>query len=158
MTRAAYTSDRLAAQAAALELAAFDRALAVRLGMVAADLALSDNLPVTIEVRHLGRVAFRACLPGSLPDSDDWIARKARLVERFESSTLAMRVRYEERGTTFAAATGLPDSEYAAHGGGVPIVVRGVGVVGAIYVSGLPQVDDHEFAVACLTTLSGDAT
>jgi uncharacterized protein (UPF0303 family) len=39
---------------------------------------------------------------------------------------------------------------FAAHGGGIPIAIKGTGVVGALIVSGLPQVDDHNFAIDIL--------
>jgi uncharacterized protein (UPF0303 family) len=154
-----YSSEALATQQAELELPRFGLAEAVALGLLATDRAIAGDLAVVIEVVHVGRVVYRAVLPGSLPDSDDWIARKRRTVERFGRSTLATRVRYEERGTTFNESSGLSELEYAAHGGGMPIQVAGVGIVGGCYVSGLPQVDDHEFIVACLrelkTTLTG---
>jgi uncharacterized protein (UPF0303 family) len=149
-TTGGLTSTHLAAQAADLVLPRFDAADALMLGTLATDRAVADRLPIVIEVWHLGRLAYRAVLPGASVDSDDWIARKRRVVERFGTSTMAMRVRYEEKGTTFTDATGLSELEYAAHGGGVPIVVAGVGIVGGCYASGLPQVDDHAFLVGCL--------
>ena len=156
-TTGKYTSQTLAEQAKEVELGAFSLGDAVALGQLATTAAQANGLEIVIEVHHLGRLAYRVALPGSRPDSDDWIARKARVVERFSSSTLAMRVKYEERGTTFAEATGLSESEYAPHGGGFPIVVSGVGPVGAMYASGLPQVKDHEFIVACLHELKARA-
>jgi uncharacterized protein (UPF0303 family) len=153
MTTGDYTSDALAEQAASVELASFSQGEAVALGLLATDRAITAQLGIVIEVHHLGRLAYRAALPGSLPDSDDWIRRKRRVVERFGASTMAMRVRYEEQGREFNAATGLPEAEYAAHGGGFPVTVSGVGVVGGFYASGLPQVQDHEFLVGCLRDL-----
>ena len=153
MTTGGYTSEGLAQQFAELELASFSPAEAVALGLMATDRAITDQLAIVIEVHHLGRLAYRAALPGSLPDSDDWITRKRRVVERYHESTMATRVRYEEQGTTFSEATGLSELEYAAHGGGMPVVVAGVGVTGGFYASGLPQVDDHEFLVTCLREL-----
>lgn len=152
-TTGGHTSDELDREFASLERSRFSLSDAVALGQLATDRARSAALPVVIEVHHLGRLAYRVALPGSLPDSDDWIRRKRRVVERFCRPTLAVRVTYEERGTTFTAATGLPESEYAAHGGGLPIVVTGVGMVGAIYASGLPQVDDHRLVVDSLRAL-----
>lgn len=131
-TTGGYSSQRLAEQAAECVLEHFTVDDAVALGVLATERARAGGLPIVIEVRHLGRLAYRVALPGSLPDSDDWIQRKARVVERYHSSTLAMRVLHEERGTDFSRATGLPEREYA---------------------SGLPQVDDHEFLVACLLAL-----
>ena len=152
-TTGGYTSEQLAAELAGLELASFSPAEAVALGLLATDRAIREELAIVIEVHHLGRLAYRAALPGSLPDSDDWIARKRRVVERYHRSTLATKVKYQERGTTFNESTGLSELEYAAHGGGMPIIVAGVGVVGGFYASGLPEVDDHRFLVACLQEL-----
>lgn len=148
-----YTTAGLAAQAVEVQLTAFSLADAIVLGQIATATATAGALGIVVEVHHLGRLAYRAALPGCNRESDDWINRKRRVVERFESSTLAMRVRYEELGTSFPAATGLSELDYAAHGGGFPIVVTGVGIVGAMFVSGLPQVDDHELIVASLRTL-----
>jgi uncharacterized protein (UPF0303 family) len=152
-TTGGYTSEQLAAEAAELELSAFSPAQAVALGLLATDRAITQQLAIIVEVYHLGRLAYRAALPGSIPDSDDWLARKRRTVERYERSTLATKVKYQERGTTFNESTGLSELEYAAHGGGMPIVVPGVGVVGGFFASGLPEVEDHQFLVACLRDL-----
>lgn len=153
MTTGDYTSEELANELKELELPSFTAGQAVALGLMATDRAIAENLPLVIEVHHLGRLAYRAALPGALPDSDDWIARKRRTVERYHRSTLATKVKYEERGTTFNESTGLSEIEYAAHGGGMPIAVGGVGVVGGFYASGLPEVDDHRFLVQCLRDL-----
>jgi uncharacterized protein (UPF0303 family) len=44
----------------------------------------------------------------------------------------------------------LPYSDFVIHGGGFPVTVKGVGVVAAIGVSGLPSVEDHELSTAVL--------
>ncbi len=144
-------------EAESLQVAAFTLTDAVRLGQAVTDIAQVDALPITIEVRHGARVAYRAALPGSTPDNDAWLARKAAVVMRYELPTLAVRVRYEERGLDFNEATGLPLSEFAAHGGGIPIVVAGVGLVGFLGVSGLPQVQDHDLGVRCIRAVLLDA-
>ncbi len=96
---------------------------------------------------------FRAARNGTGPTNDQYVAGKARLVERFGHSSLFERLRYEAEGTTFEAATGLTFPEYASHGGGFPLVVEGTGRVGVVIVSGLPQIDDHALIVECLTEL-----
>jgi uncharacterized protein (UPF0303 family) len=46
----------------------------------------------------------------------------------------------------------LPLQQYAAHGGAFPVHVEGVGVVGAVTVSGLPQADDHALVTEAIGT------
>lgn len=157
-TTGGYTSQQLEAELAELELPTFSQAEAVALGLLATDRAITQQLAIIIEVYHLGRLAYRAALPGSIPDSDDWLARKRRTVERYQRSTLATKVKYEERGTTFNESTGLSELDYAAHGGGMPVFVAGVGMAGGFYASGLPEVEDHRFLVACLRDLRGGGT
>ena len=50
---------------------------------------------------------------------------------------------------------GLPLRRYGFAGGGFPIAIAGVGVVGAVAVSGLPQRDDHAMVVEALAELAG---
>ena len=72
------------------------------------------------------------------------------MVHRFGHSSLYVRQASVERGTTFEAESGLDPALYAAHGGAFPVLVRSVGPVGAVVVSGLPQLDDHRMVVAAI--------
>jgi uncharacterized protein (UPF0303 family) len=47
-------------------------------------------------------------------------------------------------------ARGLPNADYAGHGGSFPIRVQNAGLIGAVTVSGLPQRVDHESVVEAL--------
>lgn len=97
-----------------------------------------------------GQQLFHAALPGSAPDNDAWIARKRRVVERFGASSYLVGSRFRAKGTTFEEASRLDPDEYAAHGGSFPVNVEGVGIIGAVTVSGLPQLEDHRFVVEVL--------
>lgn len=141
---------------AGLTLSSFTLADAARLGAIAQAHAERESLPIIIQVRHGRRIAFMVSMPGSAFDSEGWIRRKAAVVERFESATLYLKLLYTEQGTTFSDATGLSESEYAAHGGGAPISVANVGIVGSIYISGLPDTEDHAFLVRCLRQLQAE--
>ena len=147
------TPEEVLAQEERLQLAHLDNDDAIELGLIALGLARERGLPIVVEVRAYDQVLFRAALPGSSVVNDGWVARKTRLVEDFGHSTLYQRVRHEAEGTTFAAATGLSEDDYAAHGGGFPLAVVGTGRVGVMVVSGLPQLDDHRLVVECLETL-----
>jgi uncharacterized protein (UPF0303 family) len=105
---------------------------------------------VAIDISRNHHQLFRAALPGATPDNDTWIARKQRVVHRFGHSTLHTRQTFVERGTTFEEALGLDPQQYAAHGGGFPVIVRSVGPVGVVVVSGLPQLEDHRMVVTAL--------
>jgi uncharacterized protein (UPF0303 family) len=142
--------EELLAEEASLALPSLNEMDAIAIGERILTHAIRDRLPIALEIRRSGRVLFRAALPGSAPDNDDWIARKARLVERFGHGSLYCRVLHEAQGTTFFEKTGLPERDYAPHGGAVPLVVAGTGPVGVAIVSGLPQLDDHDLVVACI--------
>lgn len=151
MTTGNFTSSDLLAAEARTVLDRLSNDDGVDIGLLAVWHAREQHLAVTIEVHRAGRVVFRAALPGSTPDNDRWVSGKARVVASFHHSTLFERVRHEESGIDFYAATGLSPELFAAHGGGVPLAIKGTGVIGSLIVSGLPQVDDHNFAMDILS-------
>ena len=150
MTTDQPTLDELAAEEAELQFPGFSEDDAWALGNALVATARAAGAPVAIDVTRHGHQLFHAALAGSSPDNDRWIERKARVVDRFGHSSLYMRRASIERGTTFEAEFGLDPARYAAHGGAFPIIVRSVGPVGVIVVSGMPQVADHRMVVAAL--------
>ena len=114
------------------------------------ELARERQAPVAIDIHRVGQQLFHAALPGSTPDNDAWIDRKRRVVERYGSSSYLVGARFRAKGTTFEDSSRLNPDDYAAHGGSFPINVLGVGVVGSVTVSGLPQLQDHRFVVEAL--------
>lgn len=120
------------------------------LGTTLVAAARRAQAPVAVDISRSRHQLFHAALAGATPDNDAWIRRKTRVVNRFGHSTLYMRQASREQGTTFEEQYGLDPLRYAAHGGGFPILVRGVGQVGVVVVSGLPQLEDHRMVVAAL--------
>jgi len=135
------------AQERELEFTTFDNDDAWRLGCLLVELAIMRDLPVSIDIRRGTQQLFHAARPGTVADNDSWIERKVRVVERFGASSFLVGLRSRARGTTFAQQHDLPHQQYAAHGGSFPVRVHGVGIVGAVTVSGLPQADDHALVV-----------
>ena len=125
------------------------RRVGARLGFRRASRGARD-LPVAIQISRAGQVLFHAAMPGTAPDNDSWVARKTRVVTRFGHSSLYMGQKARDAGTTFEEYFDVPIEEYAFHGGGFPLTVKDVGVVGAIVVSGLPQLEDHALVVQVL--------
>lgn len=135
-----------------LRFATFTNDDAWELGSLLVRLATERDLPVTVDVRRGTQQLFHAARPGTTADNDSWVQRKVRVVERFGTSSFLQGLRARAKGTTFAAVHELPLQEYAAHGGAFPVHVEGVGVVGVVTVSGLPQADDHALVTEAVRT------
>lgn len=144
--------EALEAEAAALVLPAFSEETALRLGLDLVEFARADGLPVVINVRTADRTLFHAALPGSSPENDAWARRKSNVALHFHAPSLLVGARLRAKERTLADQ-GLPATDYAAHGGAVPIRVQGTGVVAVVTVSGLPQVEDHRLVVQALRRL-----
>lgn len=146
------TIHSLTDEAARLILPRFDENTALTLGTILVTLAQAENLPVVINIRTADRTLFHAALPGSAPLNDTWARRKSNTALMFQKSSLLVGTMLREKGASLAN-DGLPDADYADHGGAVPIRVRGVGMVAVATVSGLPQRDDHALVVRGLEAL-----
>ncbi|MFF0018749.1 heme-degrading domain-containing protein [Streptomyces sp. NPDC005374] len=125
------------------------------LGSLLVELARERQAPVAIDIHRGGQQLFHAALPGSTPDNDAWIDRKRRVVERYGSASYLVGARFRAKGSTFEESSRLDPDAYAAHGGSFPVTVEGVGVVGTVTVSGLPQLQDHRFVVEALEQFLG---
>ncbi|GAA2901370.1 UPF0303 protein [Actinoplanes cyaneus] len=134
----------------------FDEADAWALGCLLVNLATQRGLPVAVDIRRGEQQLFHAGLPGSTADNDVWIARKVRVVYRFAGSSYLVGRQLAAKGRQLDAAMGVDPALFAAHGGAFPIRIRGVGVVGAVTVSGLPQAEDHALVVEALETFLED--
>jgi len=150
-TTGGFTSEQLALEEQMLLFLSFGLLEAVELGEIAMDMALDRSLPLAIEVRMGEWIVFHASLPGSKPENDSWIARKARVVLATEHSTMYERVKAEEEGIDWYSHYNRPEETHAIHGGGLPINVSGDGLEGILLISGLPQVEDHLFGIEVMT-------
>ncbi|MCW2531875.1 MAG: hypothetical protein JWP62_1445 [Blastococcus sp.] len=140
----------LAAEEEELQFTSFTNDDAWELGTALAAVARRQAAPVAIDISRNHHQLFHVALPGATPDNDAWIGRKTRVVNRFGHSTLYVRQASVEQGTTFEEEFGLDPLRYAAHGGAFPVIVRSVGPIGVVVVSGLPQLEDHRIVVAAL--------
>ncbi len=109
--------------------------------------AAEEELPIVIGIVLGQQRVFHAALPGSSADNDEWLARKTRVALRYGQASLAVGESFRNRGKDFDAESRLDPREFAAHGGVVPLRLQGGTVIGAVGVSGLPQLDDHAFVV-----------
>ena len=133
-----------------IQFGSFSNDLAWALGSRLVEAARQEHKAITIDIRRSGQQLFHCALAGTSPDNDAWVERKSRVVERFGHSSYFMGRMLDSQDLTIEQKYLLDGRKYAAHGGSFPITVKGVGVVGAVTVSGLPQVEDHRFVVRIL--------
>ena len=134
-----------------LILASLSMGDCLEIGQIATSFGVEQALPIAVEVRLGDFIIYHASLPGSTPENDWWIGRKARVVLLKHHSTLFERVSAQERGVDWHEENGLLDETHAIHGGGLPLITKDDGFVGVLLISGLPQVDDHLIGVEVLT-------
>lgn len=142
-----YTLAEIAEHERTLEFSHFSNDDAWELGAAFVAEAQSRSLPVVVQIRRGDQLLFHAARPGTTPDNEWWIARKVAVVYRFLHSSLYIGQTCRDAGTTFEQRYGLSEHDFAPHGGGFPIIIKDVGVVGVVVVSGLPEVLDHKLAV-----------
>jgi uncharacterized protein (UPF0303 family) len=133
-----------------LQFLKFNEDDAWKLGSQLVEVAHSRNLPITIDITRGAHQLFHASMCGTSADNDAWVKRKVNIVHRFGHSSWYIGQLLKSKGKRIGDAYLLSESEYAAHGGCFPILVKGTGMVAVITVSGLPQEDDHKLVVEAI--------
>jgi uncharacterized protein (UPF0303 family) len=149
--------DVIAEQERLLQFERFSAETSWQLGCRLREDALARAAAMTFEIQIAGRTLFLAATGGAPAGHADWIRRKRNTVMRFGRSSYALGLELVRDGRTMEARHGLSLAEYAMHGGGFPIVLRGTGYVGSVIVSGLHQRVDHEMVVEALAGVLGIA-
>ena len=142
-------------QEKALRFTAFDADTAWKLGSIMRSKLLERAAGGTVEIEVAGQVLFACTTVGATPGQADWIRRKRNTVRRFARSSYAIGRALERDGDTLLTRHALEIKDYAAHGGGFPVFVVGVGCIGSVIVSGLPQRDDHGLVVSAVAQVLG---
>jgi uncharacterized protein (UPF0303 family) len=150
MTTGGFSSKQLLAEEEVLKLPTLTNNDALEIGEIAATLGKQRKLPIAVEVRIGEWVVFHASLDGSKPENDWWIGKKSRVVMMKQHSTIYERVAAEELGIDWYTENKVGDDTHAIHGGALPLITPS-GFAGILIISGLPQVEDHLFAVEVLT-------
>ena len=130
-----------------------DDAWALGTALRAAALARGGAAAIDIALRE--RPLFHTALPGADIANADWTRRKRNTVLKLGVSTLAVGLKLAASGETLESRYGLSAADHAAHGGGFPLALEGLGCIGAITVSGLAQSEDHELIVQALEAMLG---
>jgi uncharacterized protein (UPF0303 family) len=147
--------QRLALQEQVLQLDRFDEATAWDLGTRIKAICEARQVGVTIEIRRAKETLFFYAMPGTTPNNAEWARRKRNTVELLHRSSYFSGLANQKEGSSIQLRTGVPLNDYAEHGGSFPVRVKGVGCVGTVTVSGVPQREDHGIVVEALADLCG---
>jgi len=147
--------DELRRQEEEIQFTSFTNETALAAGLALLRDASKRSKSVAIDITRGGHQPFYFARAGTSIDNCEWIKRKNRVVNRFGHSSYYMGIYLQNAGQTMEEKYLLPSSEYAAHGGAFPLIIRDVGVVGTVTVSGLPQQEDHELVVTILRQFLG---
>jgi uncharacterized protein (UPF0303 family) len=143
-------------QEGTLQFSKFDEADAWALGTAMRAAAEKQKLPLVIYIEVAGRQLFYTALPGTSPDNLSWAKRKVSTVMRFHAASYRVGLQHGPN-RPFGAERGIDPMTHAPAGGGFPIAIKGVGVVGCVAVSGVPQRQDHGFVVESLCSHLGQS-
>lgn len=140
--------SELADQAKSVIYPRFDEKIALDLGQRMANIALTDGLGIVINIRTANRTLYHAATPNSAALNDLWARRKSNTALMTGKASLTVGIENRAKGRSLHD-DGLNHSDYAEHGGAVPVIVAGA-LVAVATVSGLPQLDDHALVIRAM--------
>lgn len=133
-------------QEAQYQFTTFSRADALALGLKLTENAKGFAQGVAVRIVMNGLTVFQYLPEGAEMNNAIWMDRKIRTVTQFGHASLYVMAELGGDPTDQK----LDANQYALCGGGFPLIVRGVGMVGVITVSGLPHLDDHQLIISTL--------
>lgn len=125
----------------------------LELGTFIARKALDEKLPIGVEIRLGELCAFCFAAEGVSPNTQNWINRKLNTCDFFKHSTFWVLEKTGGDPSLLDAKYGLDPHLSTNAPGGMPLLLKGFGKVGAIAVSGLPAMQDHDLIVEALRNL-----
>ena len=151
-----YSLDELLRQEDLLQFNYFNNELAWQLGSTLKQMAEQKKSHVAIEVYAFNQTLFSFAMPNTQLDNQIWIERKRRTVLRFGHSTYYINQYNQAKNRTFELQPHIDANLYAGHGGAFPIRIKNSSIVGAVTVSGLVQIEDHQLVTEALASVIAD--
>jgi len=142
--------ERIAAQEAALVFASFNEEVALAIGTAVRAAAAAEGHAIVVDVRFWDRQLFFSAMAGTSADNAEWVRRKINMVRRFHKSSYRLALEYRAAGKAISRDNGLDPMDYCLAGGSVPIRLAGVGPVGTVTVSGVPEWIDHALVIEAM--------
>jgi uncharacterized protein (UPF0303 family) len=133
-----------------LQFNEFTNETALEIGLTILARARQENKTVAIDITRSGHQLFHYSMTGTNPDNDQWILGKNKVVTHFQKSSFQVATLLKSKGETMEGEYFISSFEYRPAGGAFPIIIKNVGVVGTITVSGLPDHEDHALVVTAI--------
>jgi uncharacterized protein (UPF0303 family) len=137
----------VAKQEEELQFTEFTNETALSLGMALVEKARQKAKGVVIDITRGDQQLFHYAFAGTSFNNEQWIIRKNLVVKYFHKSSYYLATHLKLQGQTLEEKYFISSRDYAAFGGAFPLIIRNVGVVGAITVSGLADHEDHLLVV-----------
>jgi len=135
-----------------LQLPKFSRSDAFDLAQIILEKAKPYDKPIIIEIEINKLVVFRYFMDETIEDGELWLARKRNSVNLMSMSSLRFQYWLKQKNATIKSRH-LNTADYIDCGGGYPIRIEGMGVMGSVCVTGLHDLDDHQLIVDSLTEI-----
>jgi len=133
-----------------LQFSEFTNSTAYEVGSRIIEKALRENKSIVVNIQKDGELLFYTKMNGATVNNDQWVTRKNNMVLHFKHSSYYMHV-YLKSINSNVEAYSLDPKDCAAEGGAFPLIIKNVGVVGTITVSGLPGEEDHKMITSVLS-------
>lgn len=146
--------EAIRAQEKQLVLPSFSYEASIKLGEWLRARAVEKDLPLYVEIFVNGGVRFAASTPRAHNNLADWVRRKRNIVQRMGQSSYMTDLIFKQWGISLESF-GMNQADYGLGGGGFPIRVADIGVIGSVTISGLPSIDDHNLVAECLAVHLG---
>ncbi len=119
--------------------------------LLVAEAKMRDLGDTAVEIRlNNGYTVFKYAGNGTTLNNEIWLDRMYRTVQVLEKSSLRVYSELKKEEETLEDI-GLNEKEYSCLGGGFPVRVEEVGVVGAIMVSNQNHFVNHDIIVKALS-------
>lgn len=133
----------------------FDNDDAWKLGCLIVEDARKKQLAIAVDININGFTVFRYGFAGTNDYNNRWLTRKANTVNTVHKSTLRVYGELVRDDEDIEADWHLDPMQFACMGGGFPVFVNGIGIIGSVIVSGLSHFEDHDMAVEGICNFLG---
>lgn len=134
-----------------LQFSHFTNGDAWELGRILVEEGRRRNASIIVSIRlNNGLTVFQYAFDGTSEYNAQWAERKHNTVSATNHSSLLLYMNLKQNDETLADVR-LDPSKYETSGGGFPIYVEEVGVIGSIVISGMDPVSDHDLIIKAVS-------